>query len=354
MENEYNWKLKETNFTKEKGKVFSCFACGGGSTMGYKLAGFDVIGANDIDVKMAEVYKINHNPKYYFLESITTLAKRKDLPKELYDLDILDGSPPCSSFSISGNREKDWGKEKKFKEGQAKQVLDTLFFDFIDLAKELQPKVVIAENVEGILMSKAKKYVIKIKENFEEAGYKIQHFLLNGADMGLPQKRKRIFFIGLRNDLCEKFVERHNLYDYLPTINLKFNERHILFGEIMKDYEDRPLSEHYLNFWNNRKNGDLDFSFASERMGKNKNAQFQYKFLYKNKVANTITAGDQCVLFDYPRYRNFDELCECGSFPKDYNFLDVKPVYLIGMSVPPLMIKKIAVEIYEQWLSKIK
>lgn len=354
MENEYNWKLKETNFTKEKGKVFSCFACGGGSTMGYKLAGFDVIGANDIDVKMAEVYKINNNPKYYFLESITTLAKRKDLPKELYDLDILDGSPPCSSFSISGNREKDWGKEKKFKEGQAKQVLDTLFFDFIDLAKELQPKVVIAENVEGILMSKAKKYVIKIKENFEDAGYKIQHFLLNGADMGLPQKRKRVFFIGLRNDLCEKFIERHNLYDYLPTINLKFNERHILFGEIMKDYEDRPLSEHYLNFWNNRKDGDLDFSFASERMGKNKNAQFQYKFLYKNKVANTITAGDQCVLFDYPRYRNFDELCECGSFPKDYNFLDVKPVYLIGMSVPPLMIKKIAVEIYEQWLSKIK
>ena len=354
MENEYNWKLKETNFTKEKGKVFSCFACGGGSTMGYKLAGFDVIGANDIDVKMAEVYKINHNPKYYFLESITTLAKRKDLPKELYDLDILDGSPPCSSFSISGNREKDWGKEKKFKEGQAKQVLDTLFFDFIDLAKELQPKVVIAENVEGILMSKAKKYVIKIKENFEDAGYKIQHFLLNGADMGLPQKRKRVFFIGLRNDLCEKFVERHNLYDYLPTIKLKFNERHILFGEIMKDYEDRPLSEHYLNFWNNRKDGDLDFSFASERMGKNKNAQFQYKFLYKNKVANTITAGDQCVLFDYPRYRNFDELCESGSFPKDYNFLDVRPVYLIGMSVPPLMIKKIAVEIYEQWLSKIK
>ena len=232
--------------------------------------------------------------------------------------------------------------------------MDTLFFDFIDLAKELQPKVVIAENVEGILMSKAKKYVIKIKENFEDAGYKIQHFLLNGADMGLPQKRKRVFFIGLRNDLCEKFVERHNLYDYLPTINLKFNERHILFGEIMKDYEDRPLSEHYLNFWNNRKDGDLDFSFASERMGKNKNAQFQYKFLYKNKVANTIVADDRCVLFDYPRYRNFDELCECGSFPKDYNFLDVKPVYLIGMSVPPLMIKKIAVEIYEQWLSKIK
>ncbi|WP_250481369.1 DNA cytosine methyltransferase, partial [Caballeronia sp. GAOx1] len=81
---------------------------------------------NDIDKKMIEVYKLNHNPKYSFLESITTFAKRKDLPKELYELDILDGSPPCSSFSMAGNREKDWGKEKIFREGQELQVLDTL------------------------------------------------------------------------------------------------------------------------------------------------------------------------------------------------------------------------------------
>jgi len=111
----YNWNLKDANFTKDKGKVFSCFACGGGSTMGYKLAGFDVIGHNDIDKKMIEVYKLNHNPKYSFLESITTFAKRKDLPKELYKLDILDGSPPCSSFSMAGNREKDWGNLEKVK-----------------------------------------------------------------------------------------------------------------------------------------------------------------------------------------------------------------------------------------------
>jgi hypothetical protein len=132
----YEWTLKDANFTKDKGKVFICFACGGGSSMGYKLAGFDVTGHNDIDKKMIEVYKANHNPKYSFLESITTFAKRKDLPKELYELDILDGSPPCSSFSMAGNRGKDWGKEKVFSEGQKLQVLDTLFFDFIDLAKE--------------------------------------------------------------------------------------------------------------------------------------------------------------------------------------------------------------------------
>src|SRR5574343_474010 len=133
----YKWTLQNANFTKDKGKVFSCFACGGGSTMGYKLAGFDVIGFNEIDPKMADCYIANHNPKYAFVEPIQTFKDRTDLPPQLYQLDILDGSPPCSSFSITGNREKDWGKEKKFREGQSLQVLGTLFFDFIDFAKEL-------------------------------------------------------------------------------------------------------------------------------------------------------------------------------------------------------------------------
>jgi DNA (cytosine-5)-methyltransferase 1 len=69
----YNWTLKDANFTKDKGKVFSCFACGGGSTMGYKLAGFDVLGCNEIDPKMAAAYQENHNPKYCFVEPIKHL-----------------------------------------------------------------------------------------------------------------------------------------------------------------------------------------------------------------------------------------------------------------------------------------
>jgi DNA (cytosine-5)-methyltransferase 1 len=349
----YNWNLKDANFTKDKGKVFSCFACGGGSTMGYKLAGFDVIGHNDIDKKMIEVYKENHNPKFSFLESITTFAKRKDLPKELYNLDILDGSPPCSSFSMAGNREKDWGKEKVFREGQSEQVLDTLFFDFIDIAKELQPKVVVAENVKGLLMGEAKAYVRKIYAEFDKAGYYCQHFLLNASKMGLPQRRERVFFICLRKDLATPFLHYADMFTEIPKIEMFFNEKEIPFKDTFHDYSDRPLSEHYLKFWNLRMPGDLDFSYASERMGKNKNAQFQYKFLKMDKVANTITAGEQCVLYDYPRYRNFDELCENGSYPKDYNFLKLKTEYLIGMSVPPVMTAQIASNIYEQWLSKI-
>ena len=201
----YKWTLKDAVFTKDKGKVFSCFACGGGSTMGYKLAGFDVLGCNEIDPKMIEAYKANHNPKYAYLEPIQTFKLRDDLPQELYELDILDGSPPCSSFSMAGNREKDWGKEKVFREGQAEQILDTLFFDFIDLAKKLQPKVVIAENVKGLLLGEAKNYVREIYREFDLAGYYVQHWLLDASKMGVPQRRERVFFIALRKDLANPF-----------------------------------------------------------------------------------------------------------------------------------------------------
>ncbi len=78
----YKWTLKNAGFTKSKGKVFSCFACGGGSTMGYKLAGFDVLGCKEIDPKMADAYKINHDPKYLFVEPIQDFKNKHDLPAD--------------------------------------------------------------------------------------------------------------------------------------------------------------------------------------------------------------------------------------------------------------------------------
>ena len=349
----YNWELKNTKFTKDKGKVFSCFACGGGSSFGYKLAGYDVIGANDIDPKMKEVYIENHNPKYYFLESITTLAKRKDLPKELYELDILDGSPPCSSFSIAGNREKDWGKEKKFREGQQKQVLDTLFFDFIDLAKELQPKVVVAENVKGLLLGNAIDYVRKIYEEFYKAGYYCQHFLLDASKMGVPQRRERVFFICLRKDLANKFLYYKDMFTEIPKIEMEFNEENILFKEFT-DKNGRNLSENMALVWNYRAFGDGDMSLGCLRK-ENRRSFFSQNFIYDNEVPKTLTSHeDSLVLFEAPRYTSKQEACSIGSFPQDYNFLKVKPHYLIGMSVPPVVMAQISQQIYLQWLQYLK
>ena len=73
--------------------------------MGYKLAGFHHLGGVEIDPKMAKIYQTNHHSKYFYLEDIRDFNLRTDIPEELYDLDILDGSPPCSTFSMAGHRE---------------------------------------------------------------------------------------------------------------------------------------------------------------------------------------------------------------------------------------------------------
>lgn len=128
--------------------------------MGYKLAGCEVLGCNEIDPRMNKVYVANHKPKYNYLMDIRDFNKLDDLPEELFRLDILDGSPPCSTFSMAGQREEAWGVEKRFKEGQKLQTLDDLLFVFIDTVAKLKPKVAIMENVEGLLLGNAFEYVI--------------------------------------------------------------------------------------------------------------------------------------------------------------------------------------------------
>jgi len=349
----YDWNLENINFTKDQGNVFSCFACGGGSTMGYKLAGFNVLGCNEIDPKMISAYRKNHKPKYSFLEPIQDFKNRKDLPEELYNLDILDGSPPCSSFSISGNRGKDWGKQKKFREGQALQVLDTLFFDFIDLAEELQPKVVVSENVKGLLLGDAKDYVEKIYKAFDKAGYYCQHKLLNAKTMGVPQNRERVFFVCLRKDLANKLLNQKDLFNVKPYINLDFNETNILWENIIdEDDNNMDLSPLDADLWDKKRPGDTDLSDISIRE-RNILSRFNAKFLYKHKCANTITGGEQCVLYDKKRKRNHKELIQCSSFPSDYDFEKNKPSYMMGMSVPPIMIAQIVDRINTFWLRKL-
>lgn len=357
MKFDYEWKLSDgypaPGIDYHGSTVFSTFACGGGSTMGYKLAGYDVIGMNEIDPKMAKAYKKNHNPKYSYVEPIQEFKDRDDLPDELYNLDILDGSPPCSSFSMAGNRSKDWGKKKHFREGQAEQVLDTLFFDFIDLAKRLQPKIVVAENVNGLLQGDARQYLKKVYDELQDAGYYVQHFLLNAAEMGVPQKRERVFIIAFRKDLAEPFLVDFNMFEQVPKLHLEFDESEIPFGEIRdKDDNESNLSPLDGRLWEKREFGDTDLSYISLRE-RDILSRFNAKILYDNKVANTITGEDQCVLFQEKRTRNKKELINCGSFPADYNFLELNPSYLIGMSVPPVMMAQIAHEIYKQWISQL-
>jgi DNA (cytosine-5)-methyltransferase 1 len=322
--------------------------------MGYKMAGFDVIGNVEIDPRVNSCYVENLKPKYNYLMDIRKFRNLETLPAELFDLDILDGSPPCSLFSganLTADDKK--GKEVKFRESQATQVLDDLFFEFIALAKRLQPKVVIAENVKGLLQDKNKWYVEQIYKQLQEAGYIVTHKLLNASKMGVPQKRQRVFFIAIRKDLDFDYA---NLFATEPRINLTFKEKPITFKEVYTKSENNYfLSEFYTEIWSHRLQGDKDFSCTNERFRNKPNTGFGQNYVYMDSICNTLTSKkDVIVLFDEPRYLNVDERIKIGTFPHDYNFLEEHPHYLIGMSVPPLMIYRIATEIKKQWLDKNK
>ena len=349
----YKWYLKDLMNVEKNGlKVFSTFACGGGSTMGYKLVGYEVLGCNEIDPRMMEVYKLNHKPKYSYLEGIQEFKNRDDLPEELYNLDILDGSPPCSNFSMAGNREKDWGKEKKFREGQSKQVLDTLFFDFIELTKKLQPKVVIAENVKGILLGNAVDYVQRILKELEEAGYDVEYWLLNSANMGVPQRRQRVFFIGIRKDLSEKIGgQRQTLLSKMPHLNLYFDEDVIPYKDIEQEdgSDGRHIPTGILPYWEKIKPGR---SCADVH---EKGHYFQELKLHPDKPLPTLRAGSNSYYhYKKPRRLHDTEILLGSSFPLDYNLNENKAIYLCGMSVPPIMVAKIAKRIKEQWFDKLR
>jgi len=345
----YIWKISDWYPAKwiEKNwlKVFSCFACGGGSTMWYKLAWFDVIWCNEIDPKMNACYVENHQPEFNYLEDIRTFKTRNDLPEELYNLDILDWSPPCSSFSMAGNREDDRGKEKKFREWQELQTLDDLFFDFIDLAKKLQPKVVIAENVKWLLMWEARGYVQRIYKEFDAAWYYVEHYLLDSSDMWVPQRRERVFFVAVRKDQT-KMTQSKDMFNQWPKLKLAFDNIPIFYEEI----EEKEAPEEHI-FPMLMKYLPLAKEWQCLSKIHPKWSLFNYNKAHRKEVLPTITAHiNWGGTYHYETLRPLTKLENilAWSFPLDYNFLDVKPKYIIWMSVPPVMTAQVAYQIYLQ------
>jgi len=318
-------------------KVFGTFVCGGGSTMGYKLAGFDHLGGVEIDPKMASVYVANHSPKYMYNEDIRVFNERTGLPDELYNLDILDGSPPCSTFSMAGIRESAWGKEKVFREGQEKQTLDDLVFVYCETIKKLRPKVFILENVKGIIQGNAKAYSRKIAETMTEAGYVVQVFCLDASTMGVPQRRERVFFIGRRSDDMGG----------LTNLTLAFNEKGIAFGDATIEFWETGMDEFSIEPY------AIGREWEKIGIGGESEKYFQLRRIKAEKVCPVITSSIQELSTasythpTYPRKLNNEEVKVLSSFPMDYEFDQIG--YVCGMSVPPVMTAQIAHQIYLQW-----
>jgi len=263
--------------------VISTFSGCGGSSLGYKMAGYKVLWANEFIPAAQECYKVNHPTTFLNIKDIRKVQP-EDILKEInyQEVDILDGSPPCASFSMAGKREKLWGKEKKYSD--TTQRVDDLFFEYIRIVKGVQPKIFIAENVAGLTMGVAKNILGSnqfdmfndqkdtILYQLENAGYKVDYMILNAKYFGVPQNRERIFIIGFRKDL------NINEFDYPKSVKKK-----IAFEDIKEEKEVSVkyyLSTQYQDTLRNHK----------ERH-KNKGNGFGYEIIKDNQCANAIVVG---------------------------------------------------------------
>lgn len=169
-------------------KIVSFFAGAGGLDLGFEQAGFDIIWANEYDKEIWETYEFNHRN--------TILDKRSivDIPSdEVPECDGIIGGPPCQSWSEAGSK-----RGITDKRGQ-------LFYEFMRILADKKPKFFLAENVSGMLLPAHKEALANIKQMFQDIGYELSFELLNVSDYGVPQDRKRVFFIGYRKDLKLKF-----------------------------------------------------------------------------------------------------------------------------------------------------
>jgi DNA (cytosine-5)-methyltransferase 1 len=205
--------------------VVSTFSGAGGSCLGYRMAGFRVAWANEFIPAAAATYRANHPGSILDARDIRGVRPAEVLaaigmgPGEL---DILDGSPPCASFSTAGKRQAGWGRVRPYSD--ARQRTDDLFFEYARLLEGLRPKAFVAENVSGLVKGSAKGYFLEILGRLKGCGYRVKARVLDAQWLGVPQMRQRLIFVGVREDLGLEPVHprplpyRYSVRDALPWI----------------------------------------------------------------------------------------------------------------------------------------
>ena len=221
--------------------VVSLFSGGGGSSCGYKLAGGDVICVNEFQQVHADTYNANFPDTPVIVQDIKTVTGAS-IREKIGDveIDILDGSPPCPPFSMSGTKRKGWGKEK-MAYGFKQERIEDLTFEQVRLVGELQPKVVVCENVKGLTMDYAKDYLNMMLNEFESKGYVVTCKVLNAWKHGVPQKRERVFIVGVRNDVAEKIgINWMNISRIYPEPS---EENKPVIEDAIRELQTDPVNE---------------------------------------------------------------------------------------------------------------
>ena len=331
----------------------STFSGCGGSSLGYRMAGFRVLWANEFIESARDSYNCN-KAKYTILDGRDIRqVKASEILNAIKlkpgQLDLFDGSPPCASFSTAGKRQADWGKVKTYSD--TKQRTDDLFFEYIRLLNDLKPKVFIAENVAGLVKGVAKGYFIEIIKQLKSCGYNVKCKVLDGMWLGLPQMRTRTIFVGVRNDLGLQPV--HPLpKPYKYTLRDAFYGQDEIPGEAWTIGPGKTLACYQWLLKNNK----YDFNKATIELYK-KETMYTHKRLNYDKPSYCLLQGSPTLYHPkQPRSLTIPEAKRVCGFPDDFVLAGTfqQKWERLGRAVPPIMMQTVAETVRDDILRKIK
>ena len=365
---------------QNKFNVISTFAGGGGSSTGYRLAGGKILAVNEFVEEARNTYKENYPDTLILPDDIKELTGKHFLNltglKE-GELDIFDGSPPCSAFSVAGKLSQtkggkhsdSWGQTKKYSDGKMVENIEDLFFEFLRVANDIKPKVIVAENVKGLTVGEAKQYYNKITNGFEKIGYDVTSKVLDSRYFGVSQTRARVIFIAVREDIVSDVGLN---FMTIGHVFPKENPNVIALKDALIDLEYDPEEVKYLT---EKFSNSAGWKCTGSRMPKDpdkvlsgmdyhpKGHHFNLKRVSQYVPAPTITAmgsseTSTAGLFHWaePRKLTLGELKRVMSLPDDFKLTGkwAQKAERIGRMVPPLMMRAIASSVYENVLKPYK
>lgn len=339
--------MKEVNEKKNTNgyNVVSTFSGAGGSCIGLKLAGFNILYAVEFIEEAQKTYALNHSEVYLDKRDIREI-KGEDILMQCKlnkgDLDLLEGSPPCSGFSQMGLGSDGWNCVKKYSDSE--QRVDDLFFEFIRLVKEVQPKIVLCENVPALATGKNKGMLKLIVNEFKKIGYTIKMKVLDASYLDVPQKRKRLIIIGKRNDLPIKIeFPKPKKYRYIVEDAITNFENHKP-KELYSTFKNAKFLQERFDYC--RKYKLSNFALASKKL-QNKNSGFAYRLVFRDTFSPTIIQGTELYHGYQNRSLSIDEAKILHSFPIDFKITGNfhKQWERIGRSVPPRMYEAVGLKI---------
>ena len=379
---------------QEKFKVISTFAGGGGSSTGYRLAGGKVLVINEFVEEAQKTYAENYPETVILPGDIKELTGKNFLDAAGVDegeIDILDGSPPCSAFSVAGKLSHNvheeeridlfgnvtiekvagkhsdgWGQTKNYSDGKMVENIEDLFFEFLRVAKDIKPKVIVAENVKGLTIGEAKEYFNKILNEFGNIGYEVCAQVLDSRYFGVSQTRTRVIFIGVRHDVMAKlglnFMTISQIFpkpdaDVIPVKDVMMDL--VYDPEEVKYLTDKFTNTAYWKYTGSKMPIDSDKVLTGADYHP-KGHHFNLKRVSQYQPSPTITAmgsaDTTAGAFHWaePRKLTLGELKRIMSLPDDFKLTGKwnQKAERCGRMVPPRMMERIASAIYTNVLEK--